>query len=155
MRPQADPGTYVLVLILDHSARIGIGSLGPKDFAAGHYLYVGSAQGGLRSRVGRHLRAEKRLHWHIDYLLRQARVIAVWYVLGTARLECCWAQMLSHAPGLTPTPHPFGASDCACETHLFYSTHKPDIRHLRRAHIRKAPPDAGPLQEFRIRPKSR
>ena len=30
--------------------------------------------GGLDARVARHLRAEKKLHWHIDYLLERASV---------------------------------------------------------------------------------
>jgi len=49
----------------------------------GVYLYVGSARGfgGLKARVARHLRAVKKVHWHVDYLLasRSVCVEAVFY----------------------------------------------------------------------------
>ena len=65
---------------------------GKLTLAAGQYAYVGSAHGpgGLRARVGRHLRAEKPLHWHIDYLTAALPVMHVVTVVVTdgARLEC-------------------------------------------------------------------
>jgi Uri superfamily endonuclease len=114
-------GTYVLVIRLDEPARITVGALGELAFAAGHYLYVGSALGGLGARLRRHLRAEKRMHWHVDYLLAWSRVIAVAYRRGTERLECAWVERLAALPGARACEAPFGASDCRCDTHLLYS----------------------------------
>jgi len=62
--------------------RLRIGKLGIHNLPHGYYVYVGSALGGLASRLRRHLRSEKRLHWHIDYLLRQAAVAQIWYAIG-------------------------------------------------------------------------
>ena len=64
-RPRG-PGTYMLVLRLPKRRRLAVGRLGDFEFPAGYYLYAGSAQGGLRGRVLRHLRADKKRHWHID-----------------------------------------------------------------------------------------
>jgi Uri superfamily endonuclease len=82
------PGTYVLVMRLAAPVTLTVGRLGALSLDAGLYLYVGSALGGLRARLERHLRADKRLHWHVDYLLRCARVEAVWYRHGRERQEC-------------------------------------------------------------------
>ncbi|MBU4245420.1 MAG: GIY-YIG nuclease family protein [Nanoarchaeota archaeon] len=62
-------GIYCLVIRLEKDARIRIGSLGELFFEKGSYVYVGSAMNGLENRIARHLRYEKKLHWHIDYML--------------------------------------------------------------------------------------
>lgn len=122
MQPPAAPGTYALVLALDRPRRIVIGRLGVFDFPAGWYVYAGSAlgPGGLAARVARHLRREKRLHWHIDYLLRHARVVEVWIRAGPERCECAWARAAAALPGATIAVPRFGASDCRCAGHLVY-----------------------------------
>ncbi|MGI5917244.1 MAG: GIY-YIG nuclease family protein [Anaerolineae bacterium] len=124
-------GTYILVIHLARPACIRVGALGERPFAAGHYLYVGSALGGLSVRLRRHLRREKRMRWHIDYLLAQARVTAVVYRPGTERLECRWAMQVATMPGVHACTAPFGASDCGCRTHLFYSPAAPNFDLLR------------------------
>jgi Uri superfamily endonuclease len=115
-------GTYVLVIALDRSQNIIIGRRGGFHFPAGFYIYVGSAlgPGGLRARLVRHLRAEKRLHWHIDFLLRsaRARVVQVWTRESAARLECEWARAMMQWPGARIIVPRFGASDCRCASHL-------------------------------------
>ncbi|MCD6520350.1 MAG: GIY-YIG nuclease family protein [Anaerolineae bacterium] len=121
------PGTYILVIWLPQDASINIGALGEQHFGAGFYLYVGSALGGLRGRLARHLRQEKKLRWHIDYLLRKASLQEVWCLSGKARLECAVAQLLGQIPGFQPSLMPFGASDCSCFTHLFYAATKPSF----------------------------
>lgn len=94
---------------------------------AGDYLYVGSAlgPGGLAARVGRHLAAEKALHWDIDFLLAgpDRPAVQAWARASPRRgLECRWAAALARAPGATPVAgtregerravHGFGAGDC-------------------------------------------
>lgn len=113
-----DPGTYALVIALEVGLRLRIGKLGIHNLPPGYYVYVGSALGGLAGRLRRHLRSEKRLHWHIDYLLRQAAVAQIWYAIGPDRLECKWNVILRNLPGATPSIPGFGASDCLCSSHL-------------------------------------
>jgi Uri superfamily endonuclease len=121
-----DSGTYALVIALKVGIRLRIGKLGIYNLPPGYYVYVGSALGGLSGRLRHHLRSEKRLHWHIDYLLRQAAVAQIWYAMGPDRLECKWNATLWNLPGATPSIPGFGASDCHCSTHL--------------THFRVAPP---------------
>ncbi len=75
MKRQADErGVCQLHLLIAKPARLKIGRLGVFLFPAGRYVYTGSALSGLNRRLARHQRQEKRLHWHIDYLLRHARI---------------------------------------------------------------------------------
>ena len=69
----AAPGSYVLLITVAAPLTIHAGRLGAIALSPGTYAYTGSAlgPGGLRARVGRHLRAEKRPHWHIDALTRR------------------------------------------------------------------------------------
>ena len=123
------PGTYMLLMTLGEPVCLRVGNLGVFPFSAGWYAYVGSAlgPGGLRARLSRHTRAEKKLRWHIDYLLGQARLREVWYVEGPERRECAWARLLEDLPG-TEVPVPgFGASDCRCRSHLFVLTSRPSF----------------------------
>lgn len=118
----ADNGCYVLILQLSRARPITVGRSGKVLFPQGIYLYVGSAfgSGGLRSRVGRHLRGDGRWHWHIDYLRSVADVHGCFYTVADRSLECEWSQALAALPNATiPVPH-FGSSDCrsGCEAHL-------------------------------------
>ncbi|MBN1920666.1 MAG: GIY-YIG nuclease family protein [Anaerolineae bacterium] len=113
------PGIYVLGLRLDHAQQLRIGALGDFMFPAGYYLYVGSAwgPGGLRARVGRHLRGGPIRRWHIDYLRAVATPCALW-VVPEASNECAWAmQLLALSDARMVAPR-FGASDCSCPAHL-------------------------------------
>jgi Uri superfamily endonuclease len=112
------PGTYVLIVRVVQPLTLAVGRLGTVTLPGGHYAYVGSAHGpgGLRARLNRHLRADKPLHWHIDYLTAAAPVITIWWRAASERLECAWAQALI-ARGSVPVPR-FGSSDCTCPAHL-------------------------------------
>jgi Uri superfamily endonuclease len=108
------PGTYVLLLHLGQSATAQIGKLGKFTFSEGEYTYIGSAHGpgGLRARLSRHLRAEKALHWHIDYLIALAPIVAIWWIASPERQECVWAQSLAALPNVSVPVPGFGSSDC-------------------------------------------
>ncbi|MDD4281999.1 MAG: GIY-YIG nuclease family protein [Candidatus Methanofastidiosa archaeon] len=93
-----------------------MGSLGTLLFREGCYAYVGSALGGLRNRVGRHLRRDKRFHWHIDHLLAAAPITYVAVREGTTREECTVAACLAQHGTVV---RGFGSSDCRCPGHLF------------------------------------
>jgi Uri superfamily endonuclease len=43
---------------------------------------------GYRGRLGRHFSQEKRLRWHIDYLLQEAEPVGAFLVHGGAGMEC-------------------------------------------------------------------
>ena len=111
-------GCYILLVALPWSSRISVGALGALDFYNGFYAYVGSAMGGLRGRINRHLRRVKRVRWHIDYLLEKGKVKEVIYAPTSERLECRLAQSLEKAFRSFPG---FGSSDCRCPSHLFFS----------------------------------
>jgi sugar fermentation stimulation protein A len=105
---------------LDNTAEIAIGKLGRFTFPAGHYLYFGSAMNGLQARISRHLRSNKKLHWHIDYFLRKATIIDIWCVESEERLECRLRLEATRLPGASAPVKGFGASDCSCTSHLLY-----------------------------------
>ena len=116
----AAPGTYVLWLLVSGPLSVAAGRLGVVSLSPGWYAYIGSAQGpgGLRARVGRHLRPHKTQHWHIDALTAAAPVVAIWLEASGESLECAWAATLAAVPGVIAPVAGFGASDCACRAHL-------------------------------------
>jgi Uri superfamily endonuclease len=130
-----EPGSYILLLHLDHPARIAVGKLGTFDFETGWYAYAGSAlgSGGLAARLDHHKEGGKSLHWHIDYLTAEAELVEVWWAIGDKRQECIWASALRAIPGArVPVPN-FGASDCRCLTHLVYYGRRPTFAGFSRA----------------------
>lgn len=121
-------GTYSLIVFLARGQAIRIGALGVFKFPRGYYLYIGSAMNGLAVRLARHLRADKKKFWHIDYLLEHARIQRIWGVADDIRYECLWAQAALAMPGARIVAPRFGASDCNCATHLIYfGKRMPDI----------------------------
>jgi Uri superfamily endonuclease len=108
---------YQLVLQVAQPLRIEVGRLGRLRLAAGRYVYTGSARRNLEARIARHVRPEKRLRWHIDYLLAQPGVRLV-RVRRSRLPECALNQ---RTRGTIPVPG-FGASDClaGCGSHLKY-----------------------------------
>ena len=109
-----------MVLALEDAEELEIGRLGSRSFPAGIYLYCGSALGGVVARVSRHLRKEKKLHWHIDHLLAKGDAMGALVFPGEENQECRMADLLSaHGPILTPVLG-FGCSDCSCASHLFH-----------------------------------
>ena len=109
----------MLIVDLARPVRLEWGRGRAAELSPGHYLYVGSAYGpgGLRARLARHFRTEKRPHWHIDRLLAVADPIGALAVPGGR--ECALAARLRAGPPPAVPIAGFGASDCRCETHLF------------------------------------
>lgn len=124
---QKGKGAYLLLIRLPVAREITVGRLGVIHFEPGGYVYAGSALGGLKGRVGYHLKQNKRLHWHIDYLLEYAHVDKVLTIETDERLECAVASMLSRYFEAIPN---FGSSDCKCKSHLFYNRDEKEL-HLR------------------------
>jgi Uri superfamily endonuclease len=125
-------GTYALLLALSQSVQLRVGALGECRFDSGWYVYLGSAlgPGGLAARVGRHIGAKGRTHWHIDCLTRVGEVVRVGWLVGEQRRECSWAQAVGDWSGARLALARFGASDCRCDTHLWAFYEKPDLAGL-------------------------
>jgi Uri superfamily endonuclease len=115
---ETERGTYVLVVSLDHNRLITVGKLGQILFRSGVYAYCGSAMAGYRGRVGRHFRKDKKVRWHIDYLLQEAEPVGAYLVQGGEGMECSLGRLLSSLDGSEPVPG-FGCSDCSCHSHLY------------------------------------
>jgi Uri superfamily endonuclease len=122
-----DAGTYALVIYLNRGLSLSVGALGSRYFPLGYYIYTGSALAGLGGRLGRHLRSGKVRHWHIDYLLAEARVVEAWCCLSRDRLECRWGEAACALPGAAPLIDGFGSSDCRCRTHLLRLAAAPSL----------------------------
>ena len=110
-------GSYVLIIKNKEDQNIKIGSLGNIFFKEGFYAYIGSALSSLEARIKRHLRDDKNLHWHIDYLLKKTEIIEVFCKKSTTKEECDIANFFNQKLELIPG---FGCSDCKCKSHLFY-----------------------------------
>ena len=119
----SDKGVYVLIIDVKSQVSFSAGSLGAISLRKGLYAYVGSAKGpgGLRGRVLRHLRSDKKLRWHIDYLLAQpsVKVVKVLYAVTEEVRECDLVGELVKRGARAPVKG-FGSSDCRrrCPAHL-------------------------------------
>lgn len=112
-------GTYCLLINLENDSQIKVGKLGELDFKKGGYVYVGSALNSLEGRIKRHLSSDKKLHWHVDYLLthEDSKIMDVIYTVNDSRVECEVAHIIAEKG--VGVDH-FGCSDCKCDSHLFY-----------------------------------
>ena len=121
------PGTYALVLASSNAALVPVGKPGGLRLQPGIYVYIGSAHGpgGLRARLGHHLAQCSRPHWHIDHLRAHANPEEVWYCYDPRPWEHQWAKCLGTLPGVSVPLAGFGASDCACESHLYFFKGRP------------------------------
>jgi len=111
-------GSYILLIEVKKNLKLSIGSLGEITFPKGIYAYVGSAMNSLEARIKRHLRKDKKLFWHIDYLLnnKNVKVIKVFYKESKKKEECKIAKIVSR---YGEPIKGFGCSDCKCSAHLF------------------------------------
>jgi len=124
-------GSYILIVELKNDSIISVGKKGEKQFNKGYYIYVGSALNGLDQRIQRHLRKQKKLHWHIDYLLKHAVIIDVFYKESKVREECNIAKKLDGQLFSIPG---FGCTDCRCNSHLFYGSFEEVMSAVERLH---------------------
>lgn len=120
-------GAYLLIMEIKQATRIQIKSLGSVSFAPGEWVYVGSAMGNgstsVENRLLRHFREDKKIYWHIDYLLSAGAVITMALGIESQKhIECLLAQSLSDHDNFLPGPRDFGSSDCrrGCSTHIYH-----------------------------------
>lgn len=143
----ARSGSYVLLMLANRRLSITVGALGRLRVEPGVYLYVGSAfgSGGLRARLSRHLGPVGCRHWHVDYLRGRAPPVEAWFQQQLSPVEHAWAAALARGKGIQPVFPGFGASDCRCETHLFYSPQLPSFAAFGRPLASLAAPAPGGL----------
>ena len=118
-----DRGSYLLVLRFRDKRMIEIGKLGKVMISEGYYVYVGSAMSNLGARIKRHRQKRKKMHWHIDYLSRDADEFLSIPIRSSQRHECAIASALSYI--MTQGVSGFGSSDCRCPTHLLRAKSNP------------------------------
>ena len=109
--------SYQLIIKLGETFETCAGKLGFFSFPKGFYIYTGSARRNLEARIQRHLLKFKKLHWQIDYLLKDLNANIVQIERSLER-ECKWNKNV-HGKIISPG---FGSSDCVekCESHLKY-----------------------------------
>lgn len=115
-------GSYFLVIHLPTGKEIATKG---RRFALkeGYYVYVGSAMNSLEKRVARHFRENKKLHWHIDFLLEEARLLRAYMIPSGVRLE----ETLSIEVSKFGEPvEGFGAGDVRVSTNLYRFEREPD-----------------------------
>ena len=124
-------GVYTLVIEIPTTLDIKIGSMGNQTFERGFWVYVGSAQGiastSLERRLQRHHRKEKKIHWHIDFLLdSKVNLVDAYWSETDRNRECDLVSNMLESKKFRPGPWRFGASDCkkGCFAHLLYYTIK-------------------------------
>jgi Uri superfamily endonuclease len=114
-------GAYILVIKVSKDQEIQIGKLGKLFFKKGYYIYIGSALNNLKKRIQRHFKTDKKLHWHIDYLLEKAEILEVYIKKNNIKEECKISQFFNKRMENIPG---FGCSDCKCKSHLYYTSKK-------------------------------
>ncbi len=110
------PGAYVLAVELAAPVTVTLSGKPPTRLSPGVYFYCGSARGpgGIRARVGRHMRRGKAVRWHIDRLTGAGKVLGAWLFPGGD--ECELVAALSSLPAPIAG---FGSTDCTrCYSHL-------------------------------------
>ena len=130
-------GVYLLIICVKNDSVITIGKLGSILFPKNTYVYVGSAMNGLQQRIKRHVRVQKKRHWHIDYLLEHANITEVYYKESMMRIECDIAQFFQQR---FRSVLGFGCSDCSCASHLFFGSNKEILSMIKELHMQKANP---------------
>ena len=113
------PGAYLLQIDLPKPVLVRIAGKPRAELSTGRYFYCGSANGsgGLRSRLARHMRRGKSVHWHVDQLTEHGAVTGVWIVRNGR--ECDLVTMLAPLP--MPVPglaavivHTAAVTCCTC-----------------------------------------
>jgi Uri superfamily endonuclease len=115
-------GSYFLVIRLEEGKAVKTKG---REFQLekGYYVYVGSAMNSLEKRVARHFSREKKLHWHIDFLLKDAELLRAYMVPSEERLE----ETLSLEVAKHGEPvEGFGAGDVRVSTNLYRFNDEPD-----------------------------
>ena len=110
-------GIYLLLIKLENNKFLSYGLKNKCNFKKGYYVYIGSGLNSLEKRIERHLNKNKKIFWHIDYLLKHSNIIEIYYIVTNKKIECEIAELLQKNFSYI---NKFGSSDCNCNSHLFY-----------------------------------
>lgn len=127
----SNKGIYILELFAEKNFTISAKKFIDVTFPKGYYYYIGSAQKSLKSRLERHLRKEKIVHWHIDHLTthNSLNITNTFIIEGAKKfLEAEIANNFVDYFNAQIIVNGFGNSDTKeTETHLFYKKDKIEI----------------------------
>ena len=115
-------GAYCLIIKVDNDKKIKVNKR-TILFKKGYYCYVGSAMNNLDKRIERHKSQDKKMHWHIDYLLNHSEIVDVKRFESYETEECNIAKEISTIADYEIES--FGCSDCKCNSHLFHFKSNP------------------------------
>lgn len=122
------PNTYLLLIKNSKDVEIKVGSLGEIKFSKGWFCYVGSSRTSNFSRLTRHSKVSigenSTRHWHIDYLNGYKTTTIEMAYISTDKKECKIAEKMKRFVSVNE----FGCSDCKCDSHLFYSEDKEELK---------------------------
>lgn len=111
--------SYQIYIKVQKDIELQIGKLGNFKFYKGNYIYTGSAKKNIDHRIARHKAnsINKKLHWHIDYLLA-SDFVEITKITKFTINECC----LNKKTKGDILIKGFGSSDCKnnCQSHLKY-----------------------------------
>ena len=117
-------GNYIIVFWNDRQFLFKDARFGNQLITPGYYLYCGSAHGsgGVKARVGRHLRPTKKKQWHIDHIKPKMKPLEIWFEISEDLNECAFIRALEKNPGSQFPLRGFGASDCkeGCISHFIH-----------------------------------
>ena len=127
-------GIYVLEIQLSKKLCLKIRKFRNISFGEGFYYYLGSAQKNLPQRIARHIRKNKKLHWHIDHLTytdsAEVKNIIV-FPAAEKSFEDRLALEFLEDKTFKPAVKGFGNSDSKNSfTHLFRSVNDSAYNHL-------------------------
>jgi len=115
-------GSYFLVIKVERDMIVRTKR---KEFPlkAGYYVYVGSAMNSLEKRVERHFKKDKKLHWHIDFLLKESKLLRAYLIPSDAKIE---EELSMEVSKFGKPVEGFGASDLKIGSNLYYFKDEPD-----------------------------
>lgn len=127
-------GIYVIEFWAKNDFSLGIKKYAENFFSKGYYYYSGSAQKNFRERLSRHLRLNKKVHWHIDHLTTDQNFeIKSILILNEApkEFECKIIESFLGNDKVEQSILGFGNGDCStCRTHLLNSFNRIDYNQL-------------------------
>ena len=110
---------YAIHLKISEKKLVQIGSLGTFEFPIGTYIYVGSAKKNIKARITRHIKKEKPLRWHFDYIRPHGEIVKV-ETFDDSLDECNRCKQIKEKYQAHELIKGFGSSDCNCKAHLLY-----------------------------------
>ncbi len=123
-----DKGIYILELFADKDFSVLAKKFVEVTFPKGYYYYIGSAQKNLKSRIERHFRKKKKIHWHIDHLTthNSVKVVNIFIIPAAEKsVEAEIANNFVNNFNAKIIVEGFGNSDTKeTKTHLFYKKEK-------------------------------